>query len=75
MHLVQGRALVGGRPPEAEAFLLQSVPKTQSPGTLAFNHVYFLYSNNNIPKTDPRLKKKWVGSAYEALCTHHDLSN
>ena len=37
----------GGRLPEAEAFLSQSVPKTQSPGTLALNCVYFLYSNNN----------------------------
>ena len=35
--------------PEAEAFLSQSMPKTQSPCTLALNHVYLLYtySNNN----------------------------
>ena len=32
---------------QAEAFLSQSMPKTQSPGTLALNHVYLLYSNNN----------------------------
>ena len=33
--------------PEAEAFLLNSMPKTQSPGTLSLNHVDFLNSNNN----------------------------
>ena len=38
----------GGRcPPEAEAFLSQPMPKTQSPGTLALNHVYLLYTYNN----------------------------
>ena len=42
-----GRGLGGQRSPEAEAFWSQSMPKTQSPGTLALNHVYFLYSNNN----------------------------
>ena len=41
-----GRGSGGQRPPEAKAFLSQSMPKTQSPGTLALNHVYFLYSNN-----------------------------
>ena len=43
----RGRGSGGQRPPEAEAFLSQSMPKTQSPGTLALNHVYLLYSNNN----------------------------
>ena len=42
-----GRGSGGQRPPESEAFLSQSMPKTQSPGTLALNHVYLLYSNNN----------------------------
>ena len=44
-----GRGSGGRCPPEAEAFLSQSKPKTQSPGTLALNHVYLLYtySNNN----------------------------
>ena len=44
-----GRGSGGRYPPEAEAFLSQSMPKTQSPGTLALNHVYLLYtySNNN----------------------------
>ena len=42
-----GRGSGGLCPPEAEAFLSQSMPKTQSPGTLSLNHVYFLYSNNN----------------------------
>ena len=40
----------GGRcSPEAEAFWSQSMPKTQSPGILALNNVYLLYtySNNN----------------------------
>ena len=42
-----GRGSGGQRPPEAETFLSQSMPKTQSPGTLVLNHVYLLYSNNN----------------------------
>ena len=44
-----GRGSEGRRSPEAEAFLSQSMPKTQSPGTLALYHVYLLYtySNNN----------------------------
>ena len=42
-----GRGSGGQCPPEAEAFLSQSMPKTQSPGTLALNHVYLLYSYNN----------------------------
>ena len=37
----------GQHPPEAEAFLSQSMPKIQSPGRLLLNYVYFLYSNNN----------------------------
>ena len=37
----------GQRPPEAEAFSSQSIPETKSPGTLALNHVYLLYSYNN----------------------------
>ena len=43
----------GQRPPKAEAFLSQSMPKTQSPGTLVLNNVITI----NIPKTDPELKK------------------
>ena len=42
-----GRRSEGQRPPEAEAFSSQLMPKTQSPGTLALNHVYLLYSYNN----------------------------
>ena len=44
-----GRWSGGLCPPEAEAFLSQSMPKTQSPGTLSLNYVYLLYtySNNN----------------------------
>ena len=37
----------GGRPPEAEAFLSQSMPKTQSPGTLSLNRVYFFNSTSD----------------------------
>ena len=39
----------GRCPPEAEAFFSQSVPKTQSPGTLSLYPVYFLntYIINN----------------------------
>ena len=65
MQWVQGRALVGG---QAEAFLSQSMPKTQSPGTLSLNHVYFLYSNNNyliFQRLINDLKKKKVGSDYK----------
>ena len=39
-----GRRSGGLHPPEAEAFLSQSMPKTQSPGAFSLNHVY---SNNN----------------------------
>ena len=53
MHRVQGRALVEGQGDIAKAFLSQSMPKNQSPGTLALNHVITI----NIPKTDPELKK------------------
>ena len=42
-----GRGSGGQSPPEAEAFLSQSLPKTQSLGALSLNHVCFLYSNNN----------------------------
>ena len=42
-----GSGSEGGCPPEAEVFLSQSMPKTQSPGTLALNHVYLLYTYNN----------------------------
>ena len=44
-----GRGSGGRCPPESEAFLSQSMPKTQSPGILALNQVYLLntYSNNN----------------------------
>ena len=52
-----GRGSGGRCPPEAEAFLSQSMPKTQSPCTLALNHVYLTLTaiTINIPKTDPEL--------------------
>ena len=53
-----GRGSGGRCPPEAEAFLSQSMPKTQSPGTLAIIMYIYLTLTAiiiNIPKSDPEL--------------------
>ena len=72
----RGRGSGGEHPPEDEAFLSPPVAKTQSPGTLALNHVYLLYSNNiNIPKTDQRFLKKWVGPDNELYVRNMIMSN
>ena len=74
----RGRGSRGGclqMSPEAEAFLLNSMPKTQSPGTLSLNHVDFLNSNNNDYSKGWWLihdLTKMGGVSLWALCAHHE---
>ena len=42
-----GRGSGGQLPPEAEAFLSQSVPKTTVSWHIGLESTYFLYNNNN----------------------------
>ena len=64
--------------PEAETFFSQPMPKTVFWHIVLESCIYSLtviHVTPIIPKTDPRFKKKWVGSDYELYVHTITMSN